>query len=380
MINTVNPESASGNLENQEDINQSSNNSQSSSTGTIYPQQWATGDGTASNPWANECIQKAYDAVPVGGTIYLEAGYYQLNSNLDIIKKINIIGEGMEKVIVKTANADGICVSADYVTIKNLTVDGNSQTDGVEELCPIEINNCNYTILENVETKNAGWTGIVSYAVNNATFKNIHTHHNYAIGFHPGTGVAGKNINNSYQNIYAYSNGQSGFDDAGNEANTTIRCNNVYDNLQCWDNGEQGIVIDDLANGVLSNSFASGNGETGIYLYNLEDFNIHDCSATSNGLEGVYLSASKNISYTNVISKNNNDSDTNYIGGIIVKNSTGIIFNTCQSYDERETLIQEYALTISGASNAITLIKCKLTPNEKGVINNYFSFSRYCNY
>ena len=36
MINTVKPEPASGNLENQEDINQSGNNSPNSWTGLIY--------------------------------------------------------------------------------------------------------------------------------------------------------------------------------------------------------------------------------------------------------------------------------------------------------------------------------------------------------
>jgi hypothetical protein len=68
-INTVKPEPTSGNLENQEDI--SSNNSQGSSTypiedpATIYPQQWATGTRTVGDPWANDCIKKAYTACPV---------------------------------------------------------------------------------------------------------------------------------------------------------------------------------------------------------------------------------------------------------------------------------------------------------------------------
>ena len=356
-------------------VNQSSNDSQNNSIdpNTVYPQTWATGDGTANNPWANDCIKKAYDAVPSGGTIFLQAGYYQLNSSLGLSKAITIIGEGMGNTIIRTANADGLHISYDNIVLKNFTIDGNAQTNGIEEICPIEIHNCDFVTLENIETKNAGWSGIVSYGVNNATFKNIHTHDNYAIGFHPGTGIAGRNINNTYQDIFAYNNGQSGFDDAGNEANNTIQCNNVYDNLQCWDNGEQGIVIDDLAGGVLSNSFATGNGETGIYLYNLEDFDILDCTSILNGLEGTYLSASKNVSFKNVISNNNNVSNTNYIGGIIVKNGTGIVFDSCQSYDDRETIIQEYALSISGATDVITLINCKLTPNEKGTINNYSS-------
>ena len=94
--NTVKLELAGGNLENQEGFNQSSNNSQGISIGsfgepviadteepviaatdepgTVYPQKWATGTGTVSNPWANDCIKKAYDATPAGGTIFLKAG------------------------------------------------------------------------------------------------------------------------------------------------------------------------------------------------------------------------------------------------------------------------------------------------------------------
>jgi len=136
-INADKPKTASGNLENQEDFNQSSNNSQGSSTGpvyaaviedtgesvTAYPQQWATGDGTESNPWAGDCIKTAYDNCPVGGIIFLEAGYYILSDVVTITKAINIIGEGIGKTIITTADAHGFSSDEiDYISIKNLTI------------------------------------------------------------------------------------------------------------------------------------------------------------------------------------------------------------------------------------------------------------------
>jgi hypothetical protein len=181
MINTAKPEPSSGNLENNEDIKQSSNNSQNSLSGpiyepetadteepgTVYPQKWATGDGTANNPWANDCIQKALDFVPVGGTIFLKAGYYTLSDQAEITKKVNIIGEGRDKTIITTADAHGFYIeSVDYVTIKNLTIDGDAQTtDGTTYLTCITIGRSDYILLEKIEVKNAARYGIFMHMI-----------------------------------------------------------------------------------------------------------------------------------------------------------------------------------------------------------------------
>ena len=384
MINTVKPEPASGNLENQEDINQSSNNSQSSSTGlvyetviadtgetvTVYPQQWATGDGTAENPWANDCIQKAYDAVPAGGTIFLRAGYYQLASYLELAKQINIIGEGRNKTIIKTAEANGFHVSQDYCTLKGFTIDGDSQLDGTQYRSPIVVANCDYAVLEDIEVKNAGYYGIQIFGVNNSLFQNIYAHDNYRHGLHPGSNTTGRNKWNTYRDIYCWNNGVSGFDDRGSSGDPNEQLYNIYDNLQCWDNGNNGIYIGSQKGGVLSNSFASGNGREGIWMYDVEDFNVHDCSTTLNGEEGLRIQNSDNINLTNVIIKNNNFSDADNIGGVIIRDSSGIKFASCQSYDDRDTPLQAYGIELTGANTNISLVNCKLTPNKEGEIYN----------
>jgi hypothetical protein len=383
-INTVKPEPASGNLENQEDINQSSNNSQSSSigqveepvieedtetTGTVYPQKWATGDGTVENPWANDCIQKALDAVPAGGTVFLKSGYYTLSTEVEINKKVNIVGEGRSKAIIKTTSTNGIVVYHDNCTLKGFTIDGDSQVDGTKYLSLIVLVNCDYVVLEDIEVKNAGYYGIDIFQVNYSLFQNIHSHDNYRHGLHPGTDTTGRNKYNIYRDIYAYNNGNCGFNDRGNENNPDEECFNTYDGLNCWDNDFSGIVICYQRGGVLSNSSTSGN-ERGIYLIDIKDFNIHDCSTTLNGEEGLDIELSKNVSFTNVIVKNNNTSNVNDVGGILIHDSSDIRFASCQSYDDRETPLQAWGIIIEGTNTGISLLNCKLTPNQYGNIYN----------
>jgi parallel beta-helix repeat protein len=376
-INTVKPETASGNLENQEEINQSSNNSQSSSTGsveepvivdteepvTVYPQKWATGAGTVGDPWANNCLNTALTNVPAGGTIFLKAGYYLLASTLwTSTKSYNLIGEGRNKSIIVLDITDtyGIYIATDYCTLKGFTIDGASQTDDGSSL--INIGYCDYTLMEDIEAKNSGSCGINLYGVNHSSLQNIYAHDNHGHGVHPGAfSITGKNMYNTYRDIYCWDNGHNGFDDWGNDID--VEQYNVYDNLQCQDNGELGISICNQKSGVLSNSFASGNGVDGIYLNSIKDFSINNCSAILSVRYGIYFQSSENINFTNVIVKNNGD-------GIIIKNCINTTLTTCQSYDDRDTPLQLYGIRLYKTNTGISLLNCKLTPNKEGEIYN----------
>ena len=223
-INEDKAEIPSGNLENQEEINQSSNNSQSSSTvpiydpETVYPQQWATGTGTIGDPWAGDCVNDAYTACPAAGTIYLRAGYYTLSTQLNVIKAINIIGEGIGKTFIVTGmtTTNGIYVAADYVTLKGFTLDGDSQVGGTAYQRLLGIGYYDYNVVEDIEVMNGGYYGMNIVAVNHSTFKNIYAHDNYRHGLHSGSDDAGRNMYNTYQDIYAWNNGSLGFADRGN--------------------------------------------------------------------------------------------------------------------------------------------------------------------
>ncbi len=377
-INAIQPEPVSENLENQEDIDQSIDNSQSSSIEPVIantetpviantedpnfvsPQNWATGDGTASNPWAGDCIKKAYDAVPVGGTIFLKAGYYQLADNINLSKQINIIGEGRNKTIIKTADTYGFTVLHDNCTFKGFTIDGAAQTAGDFPL--INIANCDYITVEDIEAKNGITTGVQPFQSNYSTFKNIYAHGNGEHGMHPCSNVTEKNKYNTYRNIYAWNNDDSGFDDRGIGTGTE-QTNNVYDNIQCWDNTQHGIALTHQSGIDLSNSSAWGNGLEGLYIRYIKNSTVSDCLFKLNDDVGVLVSTdSDNINFTNVISMNNNNGITVY--------SPNIIFTACQSYDDRETPLQNYGIALNANITGISIINCTLTPNEYGDIYN----------
>ena len=306
QANRSETEEVNGIIESQEeDINQTNSNLQSifedslepikidpQDSNTIYPQTWSTGNGTSSNPWSNDCIQKAYDSCPSGGTIFLKAGFYQLSGMISLNKQINLIGEGMGKTIIITANDRGFQVNANYCVIKNLTVDGAAQTDGNSGMVCINASQANHLLFENVEVKNAGYYGINFNDPNYCTLKNIHGHDNYRHGLHSGTTpIANSNQHNIYSNIDCWNNGVCGFDDRGG----TNSIDNQYDNLKCFDNGLHGIAIAYQKNGVLSDSSASGNGLHGIWLSSVEDFQVINCSTSLNGGEGVYVVKSINV-------------------------------------------------------------------------------------
>jgi parallel beta-helix repeat protein len=335
---------------------------------TVYPQKWATGDGTVENPWANDCIKKAYDFVPDGGTIYLRAGYYQLADQVYITKQINIIGEGMNKTVIKTAGTHGFNIYADYVTLKNLTVDGDDQSDGQAYLCCIGVVDCDYALLENIEVKNAGYYGMNIHQVNHSSFQNIYAHDNYRHGLHPGSDTAGRNKWNTYRDIYAWDNEVNGFDDRGNSV-ANEESHNVYDNLVCWDNGDYGIAMQMFNGGSLINS-STFNNVTGNYFHTIKDFTIENCSANSNSQRGIYLYNCENVTLSNVITKNNSTSNTDGDPGIHIVNCPSVKLLLCSSYDDVDPLLQDYGIKTTGTTKYVEITNCKLTPNEEGAILN----------
>jgi len=335
-------------------------------TGAVYPQTWATGDGTAENPWANNCIQKAYDFVPTGGTIFLRTGYYLLSTALDITKQVNIIGEGMNKTIVVTADDVGFDIHSDYVTLKGFTIDGAAQTEGGSPTyyCNITIHDSDYALVEDLEVKNSGDCGMNLYEVNHSSFQNIYAHDNWEHGVHANAEIAERNMNNTYRNIYAWDNGENGFDDWGCEADPELQRNGVYDNIQAWGNTLNGIILGRMSGASLINSSAYNNDNYGIaFIYN-NDCRIENCSVYSNSIadQGINVYDSDNISLTNVIIKNN-------YSGIAITDCSNIALTSCQSYDDRETPLQQFGMELY-TSTGISLLNCKLSPNQYGEIYN----------
>ncbi|MBA7546332.1 hypothetical protein ES705_38720 [subsurface metagenome] len=265
-----------------------------------------------------------------------------------------------KSIIVLDIDDIGIYIGTDYCTLKGFTIDGDSQVDDTYPL--INIHSCDHIVIEDIEVENAGSCGINLYRVNHSSLQNIYAHDNYEHGVHSGAfGITGRNMYNTYRDIYCWDNNDNGFDDFGNGID--VEQYNVYDNLQCWDNGKLGIAMCNQKSGVLSNSFASGNGEDGIYLNAIEDFSINSCLVTLSTERGIVMYASENINFTNVIVKNNGR-------GIALNGCINIALTTCQSYDDRETPLQLYGIELYGTNTGISLLNCKLTPNKEGEIYN----------
>jgi hypothetical protein len=337
-------------------------------TGTV-PQNWATGDGTESNPWANDCIKKAYDAVPVGGTIFLKAGYYELTTTVTISKQINLIGEGINKTIIITANAIGFQVDADYCIIRNLTVDGDAQTDANSGMVCINSTQANYLLLENIEIKNAGYYGLNMNDPNYCTFKNIYGHDNYRHGVHAGANIADSNQHNTYDTIYCWDNGVDGFNEKGGYDSS----NSTYNNIDCWNNGQFGIAITGVCNSSLTNSSSYNNGYRGMYITGVYDFIIESCLVHSNYRSGIYLSGvGDNVNLSNVVSKNNSTSNTLNDAGLLLNDDpTTIKLSFCQFYDDRDLPLQDNGIRTTGTTKYVEITNCKLIPNEISSICNH---------
>jgi len=298
----------------------------------------------------------------------LRAGYYELAGETTITKTVSIIGEGMGKTIIITADDRGLDLNddVDYVILRGFTIDGDAQTDGVNTNATLDVSNVDYALVQDIEVKNAGYYGLSNLQTNHSLFQNIYAHDNYSVGVHPGTDLVGRNKWNTYKDIYAWDNTSSGFDDRGSSVDPLERLYNVYDNIQCWDNGGHGIAISYQRSGFLSNLSIIDNDNSGLWLHTLGDFDISNCLVTSNGLTtypGIEFKYSDNINFTNVIVKNN-------YYGIRIDTCNNTTFTSCQSYDDRETPLQLWGLYLVNTNTGISLLNCKLTPNKSGDIYN----------
>ena len=222
-------------------------------------------------------------------------------------------------------------------------------------------------MVANYLIENGGWYGVNLYEVNHASLQNIYASNIKHLGVHSGADTAGRNIYNTYRDIYTWDNPEQGFYDRGGYADQMLERHNVYDNIQAWDNGTNGIYFSFVNGGSLTNSMAHGNHLYGIYLYKVYNFTIENCLAVSNDESGdeigVHIYKCDNINLTNVFVKNN-------YTGINLSDCNNIALTSCQSYDDRETPLQRFGLQLIGTNTGISLLNCKLTPNKSGDIYN----------
>lgn len=334
----------------------------------IYPQDYDETEsaGTSGDPWAGDCVEDAYGACPAGGTIYLRAGYYELDDELVVSKKINIIGEGIDRTYIVTAEANGFSLTtdADYSTLRGFTVNGDAQTVHEEENYCIKLLNADYILAENVQVINGsyyGWSIVTKYSI----FHNLYAHDNYRHGVHWGDNGAGSSVHNTFKNIYVWNTLNSGGFVGGGGGNPNNY--NIFDNVHSWDNASSGIAMAGELGSVISNSSSSSNDANGIYLGSCEDMSIHDCIFDDNDEDGISIDSCTNMNFSNVVCKNNDAGDAGN-HGIVMATSANTKFTSCQSYDDRETPLQDYGLAFDAGNTNVILLNCTLLPNETGEI------------
>ena len=187
-------------------------------------------------------IQTAIDGAGEGDTIYVHAGEYC--ENVDVAKRVTLIGDGADVVTVRAADA------RDHVF--NVSVDG---------------------------------VNVSGFAVAGAGYLKA--------GIHLSNGVDHCNIsdNNASNNEYGIIMGCS--------SNNTLTCNIASNNVY-------GIRLQYSSNNVLANNIANSNNRNGILLVDSSNHNILQNNTASNNYDdGVHIcSSSENTLVNNTVSNN----------------------------------------------------------------------------
>jgi parallel beta-helix repeat protein len=338
-------------------------------------------------------IQDAIDNANAGDTIYVWAGLYYENIQID--KTLSLIGNGSATTIINGSHTgDVVNVSADWVNITGFTIQdsGNQVGAPFPVDCGIEIfyaddvhiydNNCsanqfgifinfsNRCIIEDNEIVWNSFHGVVLYYSENCSFLNnivfsntwdgillIQSHNSTAINnlctFNNGHGmvISSSNwcnvINNSYYNnnnglnlFFCYNvlinenkinnNNWDGF-------HLTYSHINVFSNNTFISNFNNGIYLEECLNNVFSNNTIVSNSNNGIELDFSSDRNLFYKNNFSQNSNGIYIddSSDYNDFTENIISSNSGR-------GIYIRSSCNyntfyhnfILSNTNQATDE----------------------------------------------
>ena len=187
---------------------------------TIDPIQVISG-GVVTGSFAT--IEDAIDASTPDDTVRIAAGDYTLAGNLTIAHSLTIIGAGEDDVTIHTGgnvNSYGIHVTADNVSISNLTVDASATTNSygikVDPGTGVATDNLTGFHMENVTVEGAGRSEIDLNGVDNSSLTNVTANGNgtngVGIALSDSTGIVLTDIatsGNNWGSVGLYSAGRS---------------------------------------------------------------------------------------------------------------------------------------------------------------------------
>ena len=207
-----------------------------------------SGVGAAATDWhvnPGDSIQDAVNATMDGDTIYVHAGAYV--ENVDVNKRLTLVGEGSDVVIVQAADAWAhvFNVTADYVNISGFTATGATGEWWVY-CAGIYLDGADHCNISNNNASNNGMDGgiCLRYSSNNMIANNIANSNNIFFG--------GNGIDLHYSN------------------DNTLAGNIVSDNTHLY-----GISLSSSIDNMLTNNTASNNG-CGIGLFSSNNTLYHN--------------------------------------------------------------------------------------------------------
>jgi parallel beta-helix repeat protein len=294
-------------------------------------------------PGAGTPIQDAIDDAGGGDTIYVHAGTYV--ENVNVWKRVTLIGDGADVVTVRAADAEDHVfeVTVDRVNISGFAMVGatHDYKAGIHldnaDHCNISENNAsdndrgifigdssNNTLQNNTANSN-GWSGVWLWCSNNNPLTNNNATNN-GVGIYlsgSSNNMLSDNTveNNAYGICLGYSNNYH-----NTIANNTFindglsvsgERNTVENNIV---NGKPLVYLEDMSNftiqnagqvilvnciGITVKNLNLSNVGTGIYLDGTDDCKIVNNTVNSNNMIGIHMWCSKNNTLQNNTVSNN---------------------------------------------------------------------------
>ncbi|RLG29031.1 hypothetical protein DRO03_08280 [Methanosarcinales archaeon] len=262
-------------------------------------------------------IQNAVSNASMGDTIYVAAGEY--TENVDVNRQLTLIGEDVDMVTVTAASASDHVfeVTADYVNVSGFMVTG--ATDSWKAGIYLGF----YVDHYNISDKNASNNGLGIWLQrsNNNTLTDNTANSNVD---DDGNGVG------IYVYDYSSDNTLTGNNASNNDFGILLQRSNdntLTSNTALNNNGYDGIAIVFSSSNTLANNIVNSNNHTGIHLYSSSDNTLANNTANLNGNSGIHLFSSSN---NNMLTGNTANSN-NYYGYdvCLYSSSNNTIYNNC---------------------------------------------------
>jgi parallel beta-helix repeat protein len=293
-------------------------------------------------------IQGLIDNATAGDTIYIPSGIY--NESIIINKSLNLVGEDKNTTIIQHQGPDSIVIDilADWVTIKNFTIQGYGWFS-----CGINLHSNFSTIQENIIIHGE----IPSYAICssgkfNKIIANTITNVDSGIwfGWSENNIISDNNISVGWRGI-VFSN---------NNSNNYINNNIISGGLGISFEGQGYKINNTVINNIIHGWGVNSGGYCVSFSYGAH--NIIESNTISNNTEGIHIEDSYNITIIDNIISNNKD-------GIYLQNTSNITItknNICKN---------DWGITILGAHLA-SITNNTIVNNIGGICFEWLGFSK----